>query len=242
MPSPDHVEGRLVYAIGDVHGRYDLLTDMLGQIVADVAAQAAGRRPTLIFCGDYVDRGPDSAKVVEALIWLKRDGRFDLHLLKGNHEDALLAFLHDPEARSRWLQVGGRATLSSYGVAPPGASDDPQACRDRLAELMPASHLLLLSNLEEMAVIGDYAFVHAGVRPGVALAEQSPRDLMWIRDEFLEQTGRFEKRIVHGHSWASAEPEIFSNRIGIDTGAFRTGVLTALRVQDGELAIFRAVA
>ena len=242
-PSPDRINGRLVYAIGDVHGRYDLLTDLLERIAADITRCGEGRRPVLIFCGDYIDRGPQSAEVVESLIWLRTDRRFDLHLLKGNHEDALLAFLDTPDTASRWLQVGGRATLSSYGVSPPHDINDPQACleaRDDLARRMPSSHRLLLAELETMVVIGDYAFVHAGVRPGVKLADQSPRDLMWIREGFLERRERFEKRIVHGHSWTSAQPEVMANRINIDTGAFKTGVLTAVRIQDMEVSILQS--
>jgi len=241
-PAPEHVDGRLVYAVGDVHGRYDLLKEMLGRIAADLAGRKDRRRPVLIFCGDYIDRGPDSARVVETLAWLQRDGRFELHLLKGNHEDAFLAFMDEPEERSRWLQVGGRATLHSYGVDPPTDLSDPQACRracDALAAQMPPAHRQLLEELETMVVIGDYAFVHAGVRPEVKLADQAPRDLMWIREGFLERTERFEKRIVHGHSWTSAAPEIMPNRIGIDTGAFKTGVLTAIRLEDNRMAVFQ---
>lgn len=235
----------MVYAIGDVHGRYDLLVGLLQQIASDVAVRAAGRRPVIIFLGDYIDRGPDSAKVLEALVWLKRDKRFDVRLLKGNHEDAFLGSLEEKRASQRWLQVGGRATLRSYGVSLPSDLDDPQACYQACADLarrMPASHLLLVRDLEPMAIIGDYAFVHAGIRAGVALRAQSLRDLMWIREEFLQHTDRFEKRIVHGHSWTAAKPEILHNRINIDTGAFKTGVLTAVRIQDGELGVFQTPA
>ena len=243
--SADRIDGRLVYAIGDIHGRYDLLIDLLGQIAADVAAQAAGRRPIIIFCGDYIDRGPDSAKVVETLVWLKQDKRFDTRLLKGNHEDAFLESLNNVKASRRWLQVGGRATLRSYGVSVPGDLEDQQACHkacNDLAHQMPASHLLLFKDLEAMAVIGDYAFVHAGIRSGVKLRDQSLRDLMWIREEFLDRTERFEKRIVHGHSWSDAKPEILHNRINIDTGAFKTGVLTAVRIQDGDVEFLQTPA
>ena len=208
LSSADRIDGRLVYAIGDVHGRYDLLIALLKQIASDVAVRAAGRRPVMIFCGDYIDRGPDSARVVETLVWLKRDKRFEVRLLKGNHEDAFLGSLEDMRASQRWLQVGGRATLRSYGVSLPGDLDDPKACHKActdLAQRMPAAHLLLFRDLETMAVIGDYAFVHAGIRSGVPLREQSLRDLMWIREEFLQRTERFEKRIVHGHSWTGRQ-------------------------------------
>lgn len=245
QPSADRIDGRLVYAIGDIHGRYDLLVDLLKRIAADVEVRAAGRRPVLIFCGDYIDRGPDSARVVEALIWLKQDERFETRLLRGNHEGAFLGSLEDAKASQRWLQVGGRATLRSYGANLPDDLEDQQACLkacNDLAEEMPPSHLLLLRDLEAMAVIGDYAFVHAGIRPGVSLSDQSLRDLLWIREEFLERTERFEKRIVHGHSWTDARPEILHNRINIDTGAFKTGVLTAVRIEDGDLSVLQTAA
>lgn len=242
MEQADRIDGQLVYAVGDVHGRYDLLKEMLGLIAADLREQAPRSRPFLVFCGDYVDRGPDSAETLEALIWLKRDDRFRLRMLKGNHEDALLGFMQSPETRGRWLRVGGRATLESYGVDCPRDPDDPQACRlasEALATQMPAAHQQLLGNLELSVIIGDYAFVHAGIRPEVSLARQSPHDLMWIREGFLGRTERFEKRVVHGHSWTGPEPEVRSNRIGIDTGAFKTGVLTAVRITDAGFDFLR---
>lgn len=240
--TPCRVDGRLVYAVGDIHGRYDLLVEMLTQIVADAVQRANGRQPVLILCGDYVDRGPDSARVLTALDWMRRDSRFALHLIKGNHEQAFLAFLKNPREGGPWLGFGGDATLRSYGVTPPADFTDPTEltrARDDLLERMPAAHLRVLQELELMTIIGDYAFVHAGVRPGVALSRQKPDDLMWIRGGFLEQTKRFEKRIVHGHSWSEPEPEIYDNRIGLDTGAYQTGVLTAVRIEDGEVEVFQ---
>lgn len=236
-PSPTGgVEGELVYAIGDIHGRYDLLCDMLARIAADSAERARGRRPILILCGDYVDRGPDSAKVLSTIIWLERHGPFELHALKGNHEAALLGFLDRPEGAGDWLEFGGDETLAAYGVPrlrEPILPETLAAARDDLAERMPVAHLRLLQRLELMVSIGDYLFVHAGVRPGVALAEQSERDLLWIRDPFLETETRFDKMIVHGHSWATDEPSFLPHRIGIDTGAYHTGTLTAVRIEDG---------
>ena len=124
------VAGELVYAVGDIHGCYELMKDILGQVAGDYAQRAAGRRPILIFCGDYVDRGPHSAKVMEALVWLQRRGEVDLHLLKGNHEQALLAFIEDPETGPPWLRFGGQETLISYGVLPPApATSSWSACR-----------------------------------------------------------------------------------------------------------------
>jgi len=240
--TPARVDGELVYAIGDIHGRYDLLKQMLGQIVADAAERGGGRLPILVLCGDYVDRGPDSARVLTALDWLRRDDRVHLRLIKGNHEAAFLAFLKDPQEGEAWLRFGGDATLRSYGVTPPCDFADPAEllrARDDLLERMPAAHLRVLQGLELMAIVGDYAFVHAGIRPGIPLARQKAEDLLWIRGPFLDQTRRFEKRIVHGHSWIEAAPEIYDNRIGLDTGAYETNILTAARIEDNEVEVFQ---
>jgi len=225
-------EGRRVYAVGDVHGRFDLLNTLLPRIAAD----AAGREYALILCGDYVDRGPDSALVLEALLALRRRLGPQLCLLKGNHEQALLMFLDDPLGAETWLhRFGGAATLASYGVAPP----TPGAClnaltaaRDELMARMPASHLRLLQDLDLMAVLGDYAFVHAGVSPDAPLARQSEDDLLWTRRDFVEARGPFEKIIVHGHTWSEDRPALLGHRIGVDTGAYETGVLTAVGIED----------
>jgi serine/threonine protein phosphatase 1 len=237
------VEGELVYAIGDVHGCYDLMKGLLAQLAQDFARRGAGRRPILIFLGDYVDRGPDSAKVLEALIWLRRRTDLDVRLLKGNHEAAMLAFLDEPESGGPWLSFGGAETLASYGVLPP-QPDEGEAglarARDELMEHMPASHLRLLQSLELMLQVGDYAFVHAGVRPRVSLAGQDEQDLLWIRKPFLEATAKFEKVIVHGHTWIGDRPQVFEHRIGVDTGAFATGALTAIRLEDGQVSVFQA--
>jgi serine/threonine protein phosphatase 1 len=227
-------DGELVYAIGDVHGCYDLMKALLAKIAADSAVRARGRRPILVFLGDYIDRGPQSAQVLEALVWLKRRPDLDVRLLKGNHEQALLMFLDEPEFGTDWLRFGGRETLQSYGVLPP--SMDPASlaqARDELMTLMPAAHLRLCERLELMLGVGDYAFVHAGVRPGAALTAQGENDLLWIRQAFLEAPGPFEKVIVHGHTWLDERPQRHDHRIGIDTGAYATGVLTALCL-DGE--------
>jgi serine/threonine protein phosphatase 1 len=240
--TPATVGGALVYAIGDIHGRYDLFKAMLERIVTDARERAAGRRPILVTCGDYVDRGPDSARVLSALDWIRRDDRITLHAIKGNHEAAVLDFLAEPEEGAAWLRFGGDATLRSYGVAPPidfQNGPDLVRARDALLEAMPAAHLRVLQALELMVVVGDYAFVHAGIRPGVPLARQKEEDLLWIRGEFLDRTERFEKRIVHGHSWVEAAPEIYDNRIGLDTGAYETGVLTAIRIEDNAVEVFQ---
>lgn len=237
------VDGGLVYAIGDIHGCYDAMKALLADIARDCAERAAGRRPALIFLGDYVDRGPHSHKVLEALVWLQRRTDVEVHLLKGNHEQALLAFLDEPDAGAGWLRFGGAETLAAYGIVPPGPYDAEDAyvrARDELMERMPASHLRLLERLELMVVVGEYAFVHAGVRPGTPLADQTETDLLWIRQGFLDAPGPFEKVVVHGHTWLDARPQLLEHRIGLDTGAYATGVLTALRLQDDERSVLQA--
>ncbi|THD77756.1 MAG: serine/threonine protein phosphatase [Phenylobacterium sp.] len=241
--TPALTGGELVYAIGDVHGCYELMKDVLAQLAADYAERACGRRPILIFLGDYVDRGPQSAKVMEALVWLKRRSDLEIHFLKGNHEQALLGFLDEPERGGPWMGFGGAETLASYGVIPPQAEDGPEVyarARDELLERMPASHLRLLQQLELMVVVGDYAFVHAGVRPGVPLEGQAENDLLWIRRGFVDQPGPFGKTIVHGHTWLGEQPQVTEHRLGLDTGAYATGVLTAARLEDGEVEILQA--
>ena len=239
-----HIDGRLVYAVGDIHGRYDLLRQILAQIVEDYGTAAKGRPLNLILCGDYIDRGPESSDVLEALVWLTRRPEFTLRLLKGNHEQGLLDFLDRPEDGGPWLHYGGRQTLASYRIDPPPPDAPPAAltaARDALLDRMPAAHLMLLQQLELSVTIGDHLFVHAGVRPGIALADQQEDDLLWIRGEFLDQDVRHERFVVHGHSWIDDQPSIRPHRIGIDTGAYATGVLTAVRLEDGQATILRAI-
>jgi serine/threonine protein phosphatase 1 len=239
--APPTTHGRLVYAIGDIHGRYDLLKDLLGQIARDYAERADGRKPLVVFCGDYVDRGPDSARVMEAVDWVRRRRDIEVRLLKGNHEQAMLAFLDDPVLGWRWLDYGGNAALTSYGVTLPTAEDaDLRRARRDLMRRIPSSHLHLLRHLELVVTAGDYAFVHAGIDPRRALKRQTEEDLLWIRAPFLEAEQRFEKHIVHGHTWTDDQPQMTKWRSGIDTGAYRTGVLTALRLDGEDTTIMQA--
>ena len=228
-PSTD---GALIYAIGDIHGRYDLLKDILATIVADYPERGRGRRPMLIFCGDYVDRGPDSAEVVEAVLWLMNNrGDLEVRALKGNHEAAMLTFLDGDAEGMSWLSYGGLDTLSSYGVRI--IMDDERnrrrAARE-LAAVLPEDHNDLLRSLELVVEAGDYAFVHAGIKHGRPLKKQKEEHLLWIREGFLDSDKHCGKLIVHGHTWVDELPQMRANRIGIDTGAYATGVLTALRL------------
>lgn len=227
-------KGQLLYAVGDIHGRLDLLEAILELIADDAAAEANAEQRTLVFLGDYVDRGPDSRGVVERLITGSTQG-FDTHFLKGNHEAILLDFLQEAWRLDHWLLNGGEATMRSYGVdtarlALLGAP--PEVWRQAFAECLPGAHLRFFKSLKLNVSFGDYLFVHAGVRPGVPLAAQAEADLVWIRGPFLNHAEPFGKIVVHGHT-PETMPVVRSNRIGIDTGAVFTGRLTALKLRDG---------
>lgn len=232
-PVPQVPEEQRVYAIGDIHGRRDLLDELLARIDEDDASREAAET-ILVFLGDLVNRGPESRGVIERLLHLSRE-RAGVHFLKGNHEQVFLrAAKGDPKAARFLVRIGGRATLLSYGIpeAEYDQSDYP-ALTERFAALVPQEHVDFLAGFEDWLVIGDYLFVHAGLRPGVALEDQSPDDLRWIRDEFLDHRSSFGKVVVHGHS-ISEEVEVRSNRIGIDTGAYASGRLSAVGLQGGE--------
>jgi serine/threonine protein phosphatase 1 len=227
--------GQRVYAIGDVHGRNDLLRFVLGTIVAEAARSPL--QTHLVLLGDYIDRGPDSRDVIDMLLHLP--GTLRTHFLRGNHEQALLDFLDRPLTYPEWRDFGADATLLSYGVRPPPSIDTAAliATRNQLEQCMPAEHLRFFSTLVPSVSIGDYLFVHAGVRPGVPLDRQDAGDLMWIRDEFLSSSNDHGKLVVHGHT-PIAEPVFRPNRIGIDTGAYATGRLTALVLEGRQQRVF----
>ena len=234
--------GRLVYAVGDVHG----YSAQLGQLMVDIRADAersnSAERPRLIFVGDYVDRGPDSRGVIEAVMALQGDPQFEVVSLRGNHEHALLRFLDEPEFARAWITNWGEATLQSYGVALMRGPMDGVGCarvRAEFAGAFPPAHRLFLERLPLSERVGDYLFVHAGVRPGVALADQSAHDLMWIRQEFLGSDADFGAVVVHGHT-PSGQPERKANRIGIDTGVYMSGVLTAVRLAGTDVRFIQA--
>ena len=230
--TPPSTGGRLVYAVGDVHGYTAALLDLLAEIRRDAARAAPAERPLLVFVGDYVDRGPDSRGVIDAILALEAAGDFEVVALKGNHEDALERFLAEPGFAPAWIGSWGAETLRSYGIAPPGADDAPacEMAQARFAETFPAAHRAFLGRLPLRLAVGDYLFVHAGVRPGVALDAQADRDLMWIRHLFLESDEDFGMVIVHGHT-PSERPELKANRINVDTGVYFTGMLTAVRLE-----------
>ena len=222
-----------IYAVGDIHGRADLLADIHEMIQAD--AETAPARRVIVYLGDYVDRGLHSREVVDLLLERRLSGFETVHL-KGNHEAALLDFLTDSRIGPNWLQYGGGATLLSYRVGLSGAETggvDFIAAQQEFSDRLPSSHLAFYRALGSTHVEGDYFFVHAGVRPGIALDKQSVDDLLWIRDDFLDYTGNFGCVVVHGHT-ITDRPEVRDNRIGIDTGAFATGRLTCLVLEGDE--------
>lgn len=223
-----------VYAIGDIHGRLDLLTALHSDILDDLARSPHDGTNVLIYLGDYVDRGPYSREVIEYLMHDPLPG-FESVRLMGNHDEALLKFLEDPAVGPSWSSFGGDATLLSYGVrAPAGVIGFArwEDMRRQLIENIPESHVSFLRALKTSVEAGDYMFVHAGVRPGVPLSAQRQEDLLWIRDTFLDSALDHGKVIVHGHTPVDA-PDVRPNRIGVDTGAFASGVLTAV-VLEGE--------
>ena len=240
--APPSTDGRLVYAVGDIHGRSDLLATLVRELVRDAEASAPDQAPLLVFLGDYVDRGPGSAEVVETILDLTQGSDFEVRALKGNHEEALLQFLDDAAFGVTWAEHGGSATLASYGVQPPAGRTDVEAWARARSEFdagLPARHRDFYAGLELMVEVGDYAFVHAGVRPGVPLARQAEKDLLWIRGEFLQASGPFGKVIVHGHTPMEA-PQVTRHRLGLDTGAYATGVLTAARLDGTGQKIIQA--
>lgn len=221
--------------MGDIHGRADLLEVLLDRIAADAARHPEDRHRILVFLGDYIDRGASSRGVVERLLQDPLPGvepDFQTVRLLGNHEEALLDFLDERSDGMDWLGYGGLETLLSYGVPLRGLPDTPQRAaelRAALAAAVPANHLAFYRACALHHTVGDYVFVHAGVRPGVALERQHPADLLWIRDEFLRHRGTSlpGKVVVHGHTICDM-PQDLGHRVNIDTGAFVSGRLTCL--------------
>jgi serine/threonine protein phosphatase 1 len=230
---PRTPEGERIYAVGDIHGRLDLLRKLHDLIAADAKGADAAVK-TIVYLGDYVDRGLDSRGVIDCLMDETPAGLNAVYL-KGNHEAVTLEFLDDAAVGEDWLQFGGDATLYSYGVQLAGTAGGQRNLIDAqltFRENLPDRHLSFLRSLRSQCLIGDYLFVHAGVKPGVPVAEQRDQDLLWIRGEFLNSKADHGAMVVHGHS-ISLEGEDKPNRVNIDTGAYATGVLTCL-VMDGD--------
>ena len=220
----------VVYAIGDIHGRFDLLTDLLQLVSTDRTANPQNSDALIVFLGDYVDRGPDSKRVINFVATGSIPG-FRVVYLKGNHEEAMLDFLDDRSDGSDWLTYGGLETLYSYGVQLKGIPSNANAVielREAVRRAVPSEHIAFLRMCALTHVEGDYLFVHAGVRPGIPLDRQDPSDLLWIRDDFLASRRKFENKVVvHGHTICD-EPQDRPYRINIDTGAFASGKLTSV--------------
>jgi serine/threonine protein phosphatase 1 len=220
--------GMRAYALGDIHGRADLFAALIAAVEADDAERGPAETKVILL-GDLVDRGPESARVIR----LARDwqGRRDVRILMGNHEEMFLEALESDEVLRHFLRYGGRETLLSYPI------DRDAYTRAELAETramaaaaVPTEDLTFIRSFEDQIRLGDYLFVHAGVRPGVPLEDQRTSDLRWIRETFLNHSESFGPVVVHGHT-IFAEPEVRHNRIGIDTGAYTSGRLTALGLE-----------
>ncbi|TVQ55642.1 MAG: serine/threonine protein phosphatase [Rhodobacteraceae bacterium] len=223
-----------LYAIGDIHGRLDLLREMHARVAADLVRRPC-RRFRVIHLGDYIDRGPDSAGVVEHLIEFNRDG--DGVCLAGNHDLYLLRFLDDPSnVGPTWLDNGGDAALASWGIdvlGPDLRKSTMRAIRDAFAAVLPLRHRTFFEQLSFSERHGDFLFVHAGIRPGAPLDRQKTADLTFIRQPFLDSEADHGVVVVHGHT-ATNTPTIRPNRIGIDTRAYASGVLTCLVIDGSE--------
>jgi serine/threonine protein phosphatase 1 len=227
-PAPALPPGERVYAIGDIHGRRDLLDALIAAIDADDAASGPAKT-TVILLGDLIDRGSDSAGVLAAArAWGQRR---TVRILAGNHEEMFLACFTDTELMRHFLGFGGRETVLSYPVDRAAlAAADAEEAQVLMRAAVPESDLAFIRGFEDRIVIGDYLFVHAGIRPGVPLEQQEPRDLRWIRGAFTDSRDDHGLLVVHGHT-IFAVPNIHPNRIGIDTGAYYSGTLTALRLE-----------
>jgi len=227
---PAGARGYRAYAVGDVHGRVDLLEHLLAKIHADLQRRPAPKT-LLVFVGDLVDRGPNSAQVIERLRCYRRDGVQPVFLL-GNHEEVLLRIVAgDSSVVASWLKFGGVQCLQSYGVT---LARIRGCSAEQVVELVqatvPKEHVEFLETFADSCRFGDYLFVHAGIRPGVELDLQSQSDLRWIRAPFLSDDSDHGFVVVHGHTITKGVDEC-ANRIGIDTGAYRTGVLTAIAIE-----------
>lgn len=236
---PSVPAGTRYYVIGDIHGRLDLYEALIGAIEADDAARP-GAETHMILLGDLVDRGPDSAGVIERTRqWQKQRS---VRVLAGNHEEMFLTSFEKPEILRHFLKHGGAETVMSYGVSKKQFNAMTlEELFTALPQLIPQADLDYLADFEECIVAGDYLFVHAGIDPSVPIDAQRRKDMLWIRDRFLDHEGPLEKVVVHGHTIFDKVMDC-GNRIGIDTGAFRSGVLTAIALEGDQKRILQAIA
>lgn len=227
---PSLPDGIRVYAISDIHGCAGLLQQMFTVIDNDLARLESAVQPIHVFLGDYIDRGPASRETIDLLI--ERGHKHRSVFLKGNHEVFMFEVLKDPTRLSDWKQYGGLQTLTSYGLRPTLNPDQEEQTEliTEFAYKIPADHRSFFNGLRPRFVCGDFFFVHAGVKPGVPLEQQTEEDMLWIREEFLQSEQDYGKYIVHGHTPVKA-PDIRPNRINIDTGAYATGNLTLLTIE-----------
>lgn len=217
----------LVYAIGDLHGSLDEFLIAEARIKNDL--QHFGRKALVILLGDLVDRGPHSAQLLDYLV-SSRPSEFHRIAICGNHDSAFLDFVRNPRANMAWLDYGGRETLRSYGIDIQYlmSNGGVRALTEAVSNTIPTEHISLLKSLPVSVLIDDVLFVHAGIAPGVPLAEQRDEDFMWIRSPFLEQGPSLPITVVHGHTPVT-DPYFGNGRLGIDTGAYATGRLTVVR-------------
>lgn len=237
-PTPFLPENTRIYCIGDIHGRLDLITQLMKRI--QYHAQHFAGKIIIVYLGDYIDRGPQSKGVIDFILHNTQPNMHYVYL-RGNHEQTLLDFLHNEAVGKSWLSYGGHTTLASYGVAItkiPTKPTDFLALQSQLRAKLPATHYQFLLQTQLFYSVGSYFFVHAGINPHYSLAKQRPEDLLWIRDEFIHTKKPFEKIIVHGHTITDAA-ELLPHRIGIDTGAYLTGVLTSLALQGNQQRIIQ---
>ena len=224
-----------IYAIGDIHGRLDLLNELLARISSDIALRPTVK-PLYVFLGDYIDRGSASRETIDRLI--EHGKTHESIFLKGNHELIAIKCLSDRGLFDQWLRLGGLETLVSYGVPAETLANGKQIAELQSAfhGALPQAHFRFFRDLKNSFECGDFFFAHAGVKPNVELSRQKENDLLWIRGEFLTSKDDFGKIIVHGHTPAR-EIEVGPNRINIDTGAFATGRLSCLVLEGEELSV-----
>ncbi len=237
--APQVPEGERYYVVGDIHGRLDLFEALIEAIEEDDRSHDHETNTQVILLGDLIDRGPDSAGVIaRAREWQQQR---NVRILAGNHEEMFLESFEDIEVLRHFLKHGGRETILSFNLS---KSDyrklSLEELMDRLPKIVPEHVRDFVANFEELIEAGDYVFAHAGINPNLPLDKQKRSDLLWIRERFLRHKGAFPKVVVHGHTIFD-EIETKPHRIGIDTGAFRSGVLTAIVLEGTSRRAIQAV-